>query len=62
MKLRLPYFWKGMSWTARAGWLCSSKQARDYSHACSILASMPRRKAAIVTAKVVPQTWYNRED
>jgi hypothetical protein len=33
-----------MSYTAKAAYLCSSAQARDYSHACSILASQPRRK------------------
>jgi hypothetical protein len=40
--LRLPYFWRGMSYTAKAAHLCETRQARDYSHACSILAGMKR--------------------
>ena len=42
--MNLPYFWSRLSFPAKAAYLCSSKQARDYSHACTILASLPRRR------------------
>lgn len=42
--LRLPYFWRGMGFTAKAAYLCSSNQAKSYSDACSILRSMRRPK------------------
>jgi hypothetical protein len=42
--LRLPNFWSGMSYCAKAGWLTASGQAKDFSHACSILAKMRRPK------------------
>lgn len=41
--MNLPHFWRGMSWSAKAAWLCSSRNARDYRHACQILASLPRK-------------------
>lgn len=50
--MNLPPSWSRMGWSERAGYLCASHQARDYSHACSILAKLPRRKkkpAAIYT-------------
>lgn len=43
MNLRLPSFFRGMSWVNKAGYLVSSGQARDFSHACSILAALPRK-------------------
>lgn len=43
MSLRLPTFFRGMGYTAKAGYLASSGQARDYSHACSLLAKLPRK-------------------
>lgn len=45
--MNLPYFWKGMSFTARAGWLLAAGRARDYSEACSMLAKMKRPKRVI---------------
>jgi len=42
--LRLPYFWSRLSFVQKAAYLCSSKQAKDYSDACSILASFRRKK------------------
>lgn len=44
--VKTPYFWKGMSFTAKAGYLCATKQARDYSHACSLLAARKRKPKA----------------
>lgn len=44
--IRKPTFWHRMSWAQKAAYLCSSRQARDYSEACSILARQPRRKRA----------------
>ncbi len=58
--LRLPTFWKGMSWCAKAGWLLSSRQASDYSDACRILGSMKKKR---VTPKTVPgPLWYLRDN
>ena len=37
--LRLPSFWQGMGFTAKAGYLCATHQAKDYSDACRILRS-----------------------
>lgn len=42
--IRKPYFWNRMSWTECAAYLVRTHQARDFPHACSILASLPRRK------------------
>lgn len=47
--LRLPFFWRRMSWTNRAGYLLATHQAKDFSDACSILAKMrPKKRAAPV--------------
>lgn len=52
--LRLPFFWKGMGHVNQAAYLCSTFQAKDYPHACSILSKMkPRRKKPAV--KTPPQ-------
>lgn len=51
--IKKPYFWSRMNWAARAAYLCSSHQARDYSEACSILASLPRRKRSAPTPREV---------
>ena len=40
MNLRLPYFWAGMGHVAKAGYLCSTHQARSYEEACRILRSL----------------------
>lgn len=53
---RLPHFWRGMSFTAKAAWLCTARLARDYSEACAILASM-RRPRTVATAK---DYWWSR--
>lgn len=58
--IRKPYFWSRLSWSARAAYLCSSNQARDYSEACSILASQPRRKK-VAAAPVVMRYPYNND-
>ena len=45
--MKTPTFWKGMSFTAKAGYLTATRQARDYSEACSMLAKMKRPKRVI---------------
>ena len=40
MNLRLPSFWSGMGFTAKAGYLVASAQARSYEEACRILRSL----------------------
>ncbi len=39
---RLPYFWKGMSYTAKAAWLLSARLVCDYSEACRALNAMKK--------------------
>lgn len=46
MNPRLPYFWRRMSWTQKAAWLCSAHIARDYPEACLMLAKLPRKRKA----------------
>jgi hypothetical protein len=41
---RLPYFWRRMSWTQKAAWLCSAHIARSYEEACAMLAKLPRKR------------------
>ncbi len=41
--LRLPSQWRTLSFPQKAAYLCTTKQARDYSEACSMLARLPRR-------------------
>ncbi len=58
--LRLPSFWKGMGFCARAGYLCATNQAKDYSDACRILGGMKKKR---VTPKTVPGSlWYLRDN
>ncbi len=60
--LRLPSFWKGMSFTAKAAHLCTTKQAKDYSDACRILGSMKKKRVTPRRAEVAPQSlWYLRD-
>lgn len=42
--LRLPNNWGTLGFTAKAGWLTQTGQARDYSEACSILGRRGGRK------------------
>lgn len=42
-KVRLPYFWRQMSFTAKAAHLVVIGVARDFNAACSLLARMPRK-------------------
>jgi hypothetical protein len=53
--LRLPHFWSGMGFTARAGYLCATYQARDFAEACSLLAKMRRPKRNPPVPKTPPQ-------
>jgi hypothetical protein len=57
--IRKPPFWNRMSFTAKAGYLCASKQARDYSEACSMLAKQPRRPLPKRTPKEIAGYWWN---
>ncbi len=50
-RARLPYFWKDMSFVARAAWLCAAKMADNFSEAASMLARQPRRPKATPPAK-----------
>lgn len=43
---RLPNFWSGMSFTAKAAWLCTSRIAENFNEACSMLAHARRRPRA----------------
>ncbi len=51
--MNLPPSHKGMGFTALAGYLVSTHQARDYPQACSMLAKLrrkPRKKPAAIYA------------
>jgi hypothetical protein len=41
--MNLPPSWNRMGFTAKAGYLCASHQARNYEAACAMLRK-PRRK------------------
>lgn len=64
-ELRLPSSWRGMSFTNKAGYLCATHQAKDYSEACSILREMrgPRKPAPAPRqkAKPTPLAWYQKD-
>lgn len=53
--MNLPPTWNRMSFTAKAGYLAATCQARDYSHACSILAKMrgPKRRVVAPTVRQI---------
>jgi hypothetical protein len=44
VNLRLPSNWRTLGFTQKAAYLCSTRQARDYSEACSILGKCGGRK------------------
>jgi hypothetical protein len=50
-----------MGFTARAGYLVSSGQARDYSHACALLAALPRRPKPRDVARQVVEEMEKRK-
>lgn len=53
----VPPSWHRMGFSQKAGYLCASHQARDYSHACQILRARGRKKAALIRT---PQNfWWN---
>jgi len=56
MSYNLPPSWFRMSFTAKAAYLCATKHARDYSHACSMLAQRKKRPA-IETRRVSVETY-----
>lgn len=49
---RLPRNWATLGWHQKAAMLCTLRIARDYSTACSLLASGPRRKARAVMMRL----------
>jgi hypothetical protein len=59
MNIRKPSFWSRLPFTEKAAYLCSSKQARDYSQACSMLARQPRRTPPKRTPKEITGYWWN---
>ena len=58
---RLPSFWSGMGFTARAAWLCESKIAKDFSEACSMLARLPRKPKPRDVAPRKGEYWWAKE-
>lgn len=65
MTLRRSSNWRTLSFPQKAGYLCSTRQARDYSDACSILAKLPRsprrRPPAILDTKARAKMWWLKE-
>ncbi len=61
MSLRLPFFWKRMGFTAKAAYLCSSHQAKDYSEACAKLRALkPRKPSRVPVNQGNPEKfWWN---
>lgn len=57
--IRKPPFWHRIGWSEKAAYLLSSKQARDYSEACSMLAK--RKPVKQPTAPVVMRYPYNND-
>lgn len=62
--LRLPSYWPGMSYTAKAGFLLATGQARDWSNACSILRNRRKTKRGTPMAAAVADTkfWYLKDN
>lgn len=54
---RLPHFWRGMSWSAKAAWLVTARLASSYSEACSMMAKLPSKPTA---RAVVADYWWNK--
>lgn len=54
---RLPHFWRGMGFTARAAWLVTAGLASDYSEACSMMARLPRKPKP---RQVAADYWWNQ--
>lgn len=42
--VKVPSNWSRMGFTVKAAYLCSTRQARDYSEACSMLAKRGGRR------------------
>jgi hypothetical protein len=60
-EIRKPSFWPRLSFYARAAYLCSSRQARDFSEACAMMAKQPRRKK-LPPAPVVMRLPYKDQE
>jgi hypothetical protein len=58
--LRLPANWRTLSFPQKAAYLCTTRQARDYSEACSMLARLPRRPSARSIATAARDFWWNK--
>lgn len=61
-RVRLPYFWRQMSFTAKAAHLVVIGVARDFNAACSLLARMPRKPRATQIRKELGKFWWNKAD
>lgn len=48
--MNVPSSWNRMLWREKAAYLCSSRQARDFSAACAMLAKRRRIKVNVVPA------------
>lgn len=57
--IRKPPFWHRIGWSEKAAYLLSSKQARDYSEACSMLAKRKPRKPAPAQPVVMRYPYAN---
>ena len=58
--MRLPPQWRTLSFHQKAAYLCSTRQARDYSEACSMLARLPRRPRSRAVAAAAKEYWWNK--
>lgn len=56
---RLPSFWSGMSFCAKAAWLVTARMARDYNEACSMLARLPRKPKP---RQIAGDYWWNKSE
>lgn len=58
--VRTPAYWNGMPFTAKAAWLVSTRQAKTYEEACSMLGR--RRKKPVVKQNVSTERfWWNKD-
>ena len=56
-RAKLPSFWSGMSYVAKAAFLCAQGQARDFNEACSLLAQAKLRP---VRPAETQEFWWNK--
>ena len=56
--MRLPPQWRTLSFAQKAAYLCTTRQARDYSEACSMLAKLPRKPRSQILAAATKDYWW----